>query len=160
MAYRARSTIETPELVRFKEIGWDVTETGCWEWRGVRNKISGRSLDYGRFRLSGGRKSSRLVLAHRFAYETFCAPIEKDAVIGHTCDNPPCVNPDHLRAISQKTNIEESFIRGRRKRLGDDIIAHIRQLYADGEFTQRGLSEEFGISRSYISQIVNNLRRV
>lgn len=60
----------------------------CWEWTGSRNHRGG---DYGRFYYQG-----RNWLAHRVAYLWNTGDLP-DADLVHTCENPPCVNPDHLR---------------------------------------------------------------
>lgn len=78
------------------------TET-CWLWTGtVRGK------GYGWFQIDGKRKA-----AHRFSYETFKEPIEPGKVIMHTCDNPLCVNPEHLVQGTQKENIRDAITKGR-----------------------------------------------
>lgn len=59
---------------------------GCWPWLGAPNDSG-----YGRLRIAG-----QLVRAHRLSYELAHGPIPDDLVVRHTCDNPSCVNPQHL----------------------------------------------------------------
>lgn len=47
----------------------------------------------------------RPLLAHRVAYEFWVGPIPAEAVIDHLCRNRGCVNPDHLEAVTEQTNI-------------------------------------------------------
>lgn len=69
----------------------------CWIWTGaLRN-------GYGRFRV-GNKKVS----AHRFSYELVYGPISKGKIIMHTCDNPSCVNPSHLRLGTQSQNMADA----------------------------------------------------
>lgn len=56
----------------------------CWPWQGVR-----RPHGYGQFGRNGH--------AHRHAYELAVESIPPGLVVMHTCDNPPCINPAHLR---------------------------------------------------------------
>ena len=51
--------------------------------------------------------------AHRIAYRLFKAPIEKGKHIRHKCDNPPCVNPDHLLIGTHQDNMRDATERGR-----------------------------------------------
>lgn len=69
---------------------------GCWDWIGGDNGKSG----YGRF-----RNNSKKVQAHRFAYELMVEKISDDMVLDHQCKNTMCVNPSHLREVTQKVNV-------------------------------------------------------
>jgi len=75
---------------------------GCWEWIGHRNQDG-----YGKFSL--GRRvvgEKRYASAHRWSYERFTGPIPEGLVIDHSaCDNPGCVNPGHLKAVTTQENI-------------------------------------------------------
>lgn len=68
----------------------------CWEWTAE----IGRS-GYGRFWLGGRRQ-----YAHRVAYELANGPIPSEMMIDHMCHNLTCVNPDHLRPVTNKQNHE------------------------------------------------------
>lgn len=67
---------------------------GCWEWGGA---VSG---DYGSFRSKGVS-----VKAHRFSYELAKGKIPPGLVIDHLCRNTLCVKPEHLEAVSYRTNM-------------------------------------------------------
>lgn len=68
--------------------------TGCWEWTGTQNE-----LGYGIFGADG--KKFR---AHRFSYIAFIGDIPEGLGLDHLCRNPPCCNPSHLEAVTQKVN--------------------------------------------------------
>lgn len=122
---------------------------GCWEWRGTRY-----AGGYGYF--SFGRKG---VLAHRVAYELCVGPIPEGLWVLHSCDNPACVNPDHLRPGTPKENSADMVARGRSGRPGarltEAAVRIIRRSYQAGGASQRGLAEVFGVSQHTIYQVVN-----
>ena len=71
---------------RVKHIGWEVTESGCWEYRGNKNEFGYGSL----------RVGARTWLMHRAAYTVWVGTIPDGLLVLHRCDNPPCINPEHL----------------------------------------------------------------
>lgn len=79
------------------------TESGCIEWQKSKN-----SRGYGKFKTGG-----KTVSAHRFSYEAHNGPIPDGAVVRHACDNPPCVNPDHLLVGTHADNSMDAVTRNR-----------------------------------------------
>lgn len=75
---------------------------GCWLWTGTKV-----SIGYGWFWHPGG------TYAHRWSYQHYVGLIPDGLVIRHKCDNPPCVNPDHLLVGTQRDNIADAISRGR-----------------------------------------------
>lgn len=69
---------------------------GCWEWNAATD-----SHGYGQIRING-----RNVLAHRFSWELSNGPIPEGMFLDHRCSNPPCVNPSHLRIVTQSQNMQ------------------------------------------------------
>ena len=74
------------------------SDEGCWDWIGSKN-----SHGYGAMTID--KKS---IGAHRVSYRIFNGSLEKGKVIDHICRNRKCVNPDHLRLVSQWTNSIEN----------------------------------------------------
>lgn len=70
----------------------------CHEWTGSIKKSG-----YGRF-----GKDRKTVLAHRVSYELNKGLISSGLVIDHLCRNRSCVNPQHLEAVTQDTNVKRS----------------------------------------------------
>jgi hypothetical protein len=76
----------------------------CWEWQGSRYPTG-----YGKFRPSGPKQG----YAHRFAYEFWHGPIPEGMLVMHSCDNPPCVNPQHLSVGTYSDNAQDRENKGR-----------------------------------------------
>lgn len=76
----------------------------CWEWLGPKDRDG-----YGRYNMKPSRYG-----AHRLAYEWIKGPIPPNMVVCHSCDNPSCVNPDHLWIGTQLDNIADMDAKGRR----------------------------------------------
>lgn len=79
----------------------------CWEWQASR-----QTRGHGLFRV-GSRKdgSTRLVKAHRYAYEALVGPIPDGLALDHLCSNPPCVNPSHLDPCTRGENVRREAVR-------------------------------------------------
>lgn len=84
---------------------------GCWVWTGYRQKFGHGSL--GR---SGKGDKRTYVLAHRHAWELLRGPIPPGKCLLHHCDNPPCVNPEHLYLGDRATNNMDKVRRNRQAR--------------------------------------------
>jgi len=134
----------------------------CIEFIGSKN-----SQGYGRRHYNGKNG----VLAHRVAYaESRGLHIsELDGVmILHGCDNPPCVNPSHLRPGTAKDNVKDMVERGRDyngDRRGDGNpkakltrcqVDEIKAKHVKGSLTYgvNALAREFGVDRATIRDII------
>lgn len=122
----------------------------CWLWTGAR-----KPKGYGNIKVNGVAKA-----AHRVAYELFKGPIPEGMHVLHTCDNPPCVNPDHLYAGTNADNQRDMRTKGRRlaDKITYPIAQEIRARAALEQISQGALGREYGISQPMVSMIVNNKR--
>lgn len=88
-------------LARF----WDnvdiKSEEECWEWTGSRTEYG-----YGVMWWDG-----KLQLTHRLAIG-----LDNELFACHKCDNPPCVNPNHIFSGTAKDNIHDMISKGRGKK--------------------------------------------
>lgn len=135
--------------------GWDVTDQGCWEYKGSRT-IQG----YGRITSKGVT-----VKAHRASYEAWVGGIPNGLVVLHSCDNPTCINPKHLSVGTHQDNADDMVRKGRsfkgtgekhsQARLTSEQVAEIRAKYVPRKYTLAKLADEYGISFQHVSDIIN-----
>lgn len=130
----------------------------CWPWTAA---CYGNG--YGQFGVS---KEERSVLAHRFGYKSLVGPIPDGDKVLHTCDNPPCQNPNHWYLGSQKDNADDRETRGRgnhpkgernNSRLTEGQVREILALFERGGHTQ-DIADRFGIRRRLVYAIARGER--
>jgi hypothetical protein len=80
--------------------------SGCWEWTSHKDRWG-----YGRFWALGKVRS-----AHRASYELHCGPIPDGMHVLHRCDNPTCINPEHLFLGTNAENVADKVAKGRQSR--------------------------------------------
>lgn len=84
---------------------WDKVDKAdeCWLWTAGKN-----SDGYGVFKLDG-----KSVGSHVVSYVLANGDVPNGIEVCHTCDNPPCVHPDHLWLGTRKDNAQDSALKGR-----------------------------------------------
>lgn len=131
-----------------------VTATGCKEFTGYRNEQG-----YGIV-----RRHDRKYLAHRWAWIETHGPIPDGLCVCHRCDNPPCINIDHLFLGTPLDNIADRHAKGRsgapkgvdapNARFTVEQVRDIRDRYARGIANQYELAAEFGCGQTAISALI------
>lgn len=136
------------------------TTTKCWVWKLYCTPFGYGTLSY------DGKK----VLAHRHSYEVFNGEIPDGIKVLHKCDNPSCVNPEHLFLGTQKDNIDDMVSKSRNvpqteqpKMRGEDHphskltkkeVKEIRNKYMPYKYSYAKLGIEYNVSESTIREIV------
>jgi len=135
-------------------------QCGCWIWTGsIRTASRANNLVYGSICLNG-----KVKLAHRASWEIHNGTIPDGKIICHSCDNPKCVNPEHLWVGTQKDNIQDAWRKGRGKgnvlpgenhpnaKLTKLNVKEIRE----SDMIGIELAKKFNVSKATISMIKNN----
>ena len=130
-------------------------EDECWEWTATKTY-----KNYGIFYFK--EKYRR---AHRVCAEAKYGNID-NVVVRHKCDNPICVNPNHLEVGTQKDNVQDMVSRGRARHgvsLGEShglsklTEQQVLEIYNSTEY-QRVLAEKYNVGTTTISEIRRGLR--
>ena len=121
-------------------------ETGCWVWQ------RGRTGDgYGAL-----TRNYKTLAAHVVSYEEHVGSVPEGFHVHHRCENPPCVNPAHLEALSPKGHAKtKNFARGERNNkaiLTDETARQVRDLADQGWF-QQDIADAFGVTQTVVSAI-------
>jgi hypothetical protein len=153
---------------RFEQRYIPEPNTGCWLWTGYVDREG-----YGVF-CTGSRQSKtrRKIRAHRLSFELFCEPIPDEKLVCHKCDNPSCVNPEHLFIGTPADNVADMDRKGRRRnggkaQFGDkngnakltaSDVAFIRKAHIansrKGPNSTSFLASKFGVTTATIHKIV------
>lgn len=92
-----------------------IAESGCWEWTGFHKPLRGMphlKVGYGAMSYRGTSWP-----AHRLSYHLLVGPIPEGLIVLHQCDNPPCVNPEHLRLGTHQDNSLDASRKGRSRNM-------------------------------------------
>ena len=100
--------------------------------------------------------------AHRVAYENAKGPIPTGMLVRHRCDNPPCVNPDHLEVGTRADNMADMKARGRstfgeRNGQAKLTVAQVQQIRT-AALSTRKMAAALGVSQTAVQQIRKGLR--
>lgn len=129
----------------------------CWEWTAART-----AAGYGVIYWNGVN-----TFAHRLSLEFDGRAVPPRFHACHKCDNPCCVNPNHLFVGSPRDNMLDKVAKGRHtygethyasKLSSEDVIA-IREMATENVIFA-DIARQFGIGRSYVGEIVAGKTRI
>lgn len=116
----------------------------CWIWKGATQKTG-----HGRVRING-----KLLGTHRVSYFLKHGKINDDLMVCHKCNNPSCVNPDHLYQGDNSDNMIDSVYARTLNfvKLTPSQVVEIKKRFARGE-SNKSIARSFGVARSTINCI-------
>jgi hypothetical protein len=128
----------------------------CWLWTGGKTKSG-----YGMVYIGTGASNNRNQGAHRFAWYITFGSIPDDLFLCHRCDQPACVNPDHLFLGTHTENMRDMYSkrrgptgdRNKSTKLNWAIVDEIRSAYP--HLSQWTLARRYGVGRSTIRHILD-----
>jgi len=147
-SYCTRGTLEERFWRKVQKTEHDL----CWIWSGSKNKKG-----YGR--LGSGGKKQKYYLAHRVSYTINKGEIPEGLYVLHSCDNPSCVNPNHLRVGTGSENIKEAYDKGRKQNpilFGEDnpksklTIDQVKFIKSNPQLGHKTIADMFGLSPNCI----------
>lgn len=132
--------------------------SGCWLWIG--GCCSG---GYGTFFYGLDHKRDNMpciIGAHRMSWILYNGELPSESWVCHRCDNPACVNPDHLFLGDSKINVEDKIAKGRggkyyrgeenhRSKLTNEEIL----LISNDLRPQKEIAKSYNISQGHVSRI-------
>lgn len=134
--------------------------TGCWNWMGGI-----RSCGYG-----GIKIANKTYLTHRISYQVHIGDIADGMFVCHKCDNPRCINPDHLFLGTPRDNVVDAICKGRiapivstkgrfkpgrrahNRLLPDDKVIQIKKMINDG-LKVCEIANKANVNRSVVADI-------
>lgn len=131
-----------------------VTETGCWIWM-----ASHHARGYGLIHTGRDLRAGKMEFAHRVSYEIHYGPFDQSLSVLHRCDNPWCVNPNHLFLGSHQDNMRDMSNKRRNvnqtKKLTKEQVEEIRK--TPHSISTKTLALYYGISEGHMSRVRRGL---
>lgn len=143
-----------PKIDQFSRFVNPEPNTGCWLWVGASD-YDGYGICSTHF--INGKKFTR---AHRASYATHKGDFDSKLLVCHTCDNPACVNPDHLFLGNHLDNVTDCTKKNRRhigakhSKLNSFEVLEIRHRYVYEYCTHEDLAKDYNVCRQTITAVL------
>jgi hypothetical protein len=141
-----------------KEITWEVNKNGCH----ICTSHAYNTYGYPQCKIN-----YKIKLLHRLAYEQKHGEIPPRMMVCHKCDNPHCINPDHLFLGTSQDNVDDMVKKGRQSHHGSPGLPgekhpqckltenQVLEIRAYQGVTDKAIAQIYGISTVNINNIRN-----
>jgi hypothetical protein len=141
-------------FMKQKQITYQINKKGCW----ICTSHSTNKNGYCKIQINKVQ-----TFVHRHLYQIHREKLDKNTILRHICDNPQCINPDHLIKGTHKENVQDRVDRKRsaygisngRSKLTEEQVKEIK--YNSLYKKQKELSLLYNVSSKVIYNIQNNL---
>lgn len=121
--------------------------TGCWNYTGTPGAKYGVVTQF---------KNNEK--AHRASYRLHKGEVPQGVFVCHRCDNPRCINPDHLFLGTPAENSADMAAKGRstqgeRQPLSKLNAAQVEEIRARVDVAGRAFAKRFGVSEATVSMV-------
>lgn len=132
---------------------------GCWSWNGSKQQKGYGLIQDAPIK---GKSRGKTLLAHRVSYQMHYGDLQSGDFVLHSCDNPQCTNPAHLRKGTQSENIKEAIEKRRkfvpnargeqnpRSKLTEEQVRFIK---SHPELGHKAIGDMFGLSLNCIRSV-------
>lgn len=136
--------------------------SGCWEWKGSKYNGYGRTI-------IGSRKDGtrRTISAHRLSYLIWNGEIPDGYDVCHKCDNPCCINPNHLFVGTRQENVDDRERKGRNiifvgeeqpmAKLTKKIVKDARWEHTYKGTSFQKLADRYGVSKKTMQSAIKGI---
>lgn len=147
------------DFVASKLAAHTITEKGCWEYEGAKQKDN-----YGVMTICDKRlhPRKRKLRAHRVSYAFYNGVDPGELFVCHKCDNPACINPDHLFLGTPLDNTQDMISKGRKSpedgqnnnagKLNEGMVLKVLEGIKGG-LTNKQIAEELPVTHANVSCI-------
>lgn len=145
-----------PKTIPLEERFWKhvnkLSEDECWPWTGATTRGGYAQLSVGRY-----KPDATIWGVHRLSYILHKGEIPDGMLILHSCDNPRCVNPKHLRVGTTLDNMRDRHAKGHYSvgsqntaaKLTEADVAEIRRIYNTSRTSTKVIAKQFSITREH-----------